>query len=146
MTFRWTYNINFPKFSFLNQYDFRSRGADQASPSNQHLHNYGLFCVPEMLRLWKYTGDVYYLDRTRDNLACFLQFIAREDGDFNAYKGMVTERFYNTNCFQPKGMMLTLSHAWCIGVILYAAQEALLYRNELDLGDREQAATIKNTN
>jgi hypothetical protein len=133
MTFRWTYNIAFPPRTLLAQYDFRSRGADQASPSNQHLHNYGLFCVPEMLRLWRYTGDDYYLERTRDNLACFLQFIAREDGDFNAYKGMVTERFYNTRCFQPKGMMLTLSHAWCVGVMLYAAQEALPYEADLRL-------------
>ncbi|MFB9278638.1 hypothetical protein [Cohnella cellulosilytica] len=133
MTFRWTYNLEFPRHSLLKQYDFRSRGADQASTSNQHLHNYGLFCVPEMLRLWKYTGDAYYLDRTRDHIACFLQFIAREDGDFNAYKGMVTERFYNTNCFQPKGMMLTLSHAWCIGLILYASQEALAYVDDLEL-------------
>lgn len=136
MTFRWTYNLQFPRFSFLAQYDFRSRGADQASASNQHLHNYGLFCVPEMLRLWKHSGDVYYLDRTRDHISCFLQFIAREDGDFNAYKGMVTERFYNTNCFQPKGMMLTLSHSWCIGVILYAAQEALAFAGDLNLQDQ----------
>lgn len=133
MTFRWTYNLAFPEHSFLHQYDFRSRGADQASPSNQHLHNYGLFCVPEMLRLWKYTDDSYYLDRTRDHIACFLQFIARQDGDFNAYKGMVTERFYNTNCFQPKGMMLTLSHSWCVGLVLYAAQEALAFNSDLQL-------------
>ncbi|CAM3297258.1 hypothetical protein PALU110988_14475 [Paenibacillus lupini] len=133
MTFRWTYNLQFPRHSMLAQYDFRSRGADQASTSNQHLHNYGLFCVPEMLRLWTYTKDDYYLDRTRDHIACFLQFIAREDGDFNAYKGMVTERFYNTNCFQPKGMMLTLSHSWCIGLILYAAQEAQAYAGALRL-------------
>ncbi len=133
MTFRWTYNLRFPRHTLLAQYDFRSRGADQASTSNQHLHNYGLFCVPEMLRLWTYTQDAYYLDRTRDHIACFLQFIAREDGDFNAYKGMVTERYYNTNCFQPKGMMLTLSHSWCIGLILYAAQEAAAYADALNL-------------
>ncbi len=135
MTFRWTYNLCFPRHTLLAQYDFRSRGADQASTSNQHLHNYGLFCVPEMLRLWKHTGDRYYLDRTRDHIACFLQFIAREDGDFNAYKGMVTERYYNTNCFQPKGMMLTLSHSWCIGLILYASQEAAEYAAELGLSE-----------
>lgn len=138
MTFRWTYNLAFPKHTMLEQLDFRSRGADQASPSNQHLHNYGLFCFPEMMRLWHYTGDRYYLDRTRDNLACFLQCIAREDGDFNAYKGMVTERFYNTNCFQPKGMMLTLSHSWCVGLVLYASQEAVRYAEELNL-EVEQA-------
>ena len=133
MTFRWTYNLAFPAQTILAHYDFRSRGADQASPSNQHLHNYGLICLPEMMRLWRHTGDDYYLERTRDNLACFLQFIAREDGDFNAYKGMVTERYYNTNCFQPKGMLLTLSHAWSVGVILYAAQEAVLFEAELGL-------------
>lgn len=133
MTFRWSYNLEFPRHTLLKQYDYRSRGADQASPSNQHLHNYGLFCVPESLRLWRYTQDDYYLQRTRDHLACFLQFIAREDGDFNAYKGMVTERFYNTNCFQPKGMMLTLSHAWCVGLILYACQEAKVFEQELKL-------------
>ncbi|MDF2629522.1 MAG: six-hairpin glycosidase-like family protein [Symbiobacteriaceae bacterium] len=124
MTFRWTYNLDFPPRTFLKQFDFRSRGSDLASPSNQHLHNYGLVAFPEMLRLADYTGDRYYLERTRDNLACFLQFIAREDGDFNAYKGMVTERWYNTNCFQPKGMMLTLSHSWSIGLVLYACLEA----------------------
>jgi hypothetical protein len=133
MTFRWTYNLSFPEKTFLHQYDFRSRGADQASPSNQHLHNYGLFCIPEMLRLWKYTNDPYYFERTRDHIACFLQFIARQDGDFNAYKGMVTERYYNTNCFQPKGMMLTLSHSWCVGLVLYAAQEALPFNHFLQL-------------
>ena len=135
MTFRWTYNLQFPTHSLLSQYDFRSRGADQASPSNQHLHNYGLFCLPEMLRLWQYTGDNYYLHRTRDLLSCFLQFIAREDGDFNAYKGMVTERYYNTNYIQRKGMILTLSHSWCIGVTLYACQEAGLFEQHLELQD-----------
>ncbi|HYF91077.1 MAG TPA: hypothetical protein VD969_02400 [Symbiobacteriaceae bacterium] len=125
MTFRWTYNLDFPPHTFLRQYGFRSRGADVASPSNQHLHNYGLVCLPEMLRLARYTGDAYYRERTRDNLACFLQFIARADGDFNAYKGMVTERWYNTDCFQPKGKLLTLSHAWSVGMVLYACQEAL---------------------
>ncbi|AFZ65670.1 hypothetical protein [Deinococcus peraridilitoris] len=122
MTFRWTYNLRFPERSFLKQFAFASRGADQASPSNQHLHNYGLICLPEMLRLWTHTKDAYYLERTRDNLACFLQFVAREDGDFNAYKGMVTERYYNTNCFQSKGMLLTQSHAWSVGAVLYACQ------------------------
>lgn len=133
MTFRWSYNLAFPRHTMLGQLDYRSRGADQASPSNQHLHNYGLFCFPEMMRLWRYSGDRYYLERTRDNLACFLQCVAREDGDFNAYKGMVTERFYNTNCFQPKGMMLTLSHSWCVGLVLYACQEAEMYLDDLEL-------------
>ncbi|WP_116190883.1 hypothetical protein [Paenibacillus taihuensis] len=120
MTFRWSYNIKFPEHSLLARYEYHTRGADNASPANNHLHNYGLVCMPEMLQLFDATGDSYYFERMRDHLLCFLQFIAREDGDFNAYKGMVTERYYNTNCFQPKGMILGLAHTWCSGLILYA--------------------------
>ena len=74
------------------------------------------------------TGDVacdHYLARTRENLDCFRQFIAREDGDFDAYRGMASERFYQTDCFQAKGMLLTLSHAWSVGVLLLACEDAL---------------------
>jgi hypothetical protein len=125
MTFRWTYNIAFDEHTVLGHYDFRSRGADQASPSNQHLHAYGLVCLAELVRLWRHTGDDHYLQRARDNLSCFLQFVARQDGDFNARKGMVSERYYQTNCFQPKGSLLTLSHAWCVGVTLHGCLVAM---------------------
>lgn len=125
MTFRWSYNVEFDPHTILHTYDFRSRGADNASPPNQHLHAYGLIALEELALLWRATGDHYYLDRARDNLACFLQLIARADGDFNAGKGMVTERYYHTDCFQPKGSILTLSHAWCVGVTLLACQVAL---------------------
>ncbi|MEO6796354.1 MAG: hypothetical protein ABI401_15865 [Candidatus Dormibacter sp.] len=78
-----------------------------------------------MLRLAAHTGDDYYLERTHDNLACFLQFIAREDGDFNARKGMVSERYYNTRGSGPKGAVLPISHAWSAGLVLYACQAGL---------------------
>jgi hypothetical protein len=109
----------------LGRYGFRTRGADQASPANQHLHAFGLICVPEMVRLARATGDEHYLETTRENLACFRQFIAREDGDFDAWRGMAAERYYQTDCFQAKGMLGTLSHAWSIGVLLLACEEAL---------------------
>jgi hypothetical protein len=38
---------------------------------------------------------------------------------------MVSERFYQTACFAPKGMLLTLSHAWCVGVLLHACEAEL---------------------
>ena len=38
---------------------------------------------------------------------------------------MVSERFYQTDCFQAKGMLGTLSHAWSIGVLLYACEEII---------------------
>lgn len=125
LTFRYSYHVDFDPRSLLGAYRFGSRGADQASPSNQHLHAYGLICLPELVRLAAATGDGHYLDRAEENLACFRQFVARVDGDFNAYRGMVSERFYQTACFQPKGMLLTLSHAWSVGVLLHACEAVL---------------------
>jgi hypothetical protein len=125
LTFRYTYDVAFSERTLLGRYGFRTRGADQASPANQHLHAFGLICLPEMVRLARATGDDYYLETTRENLACFRQFIAREDGDFDAYRGMASERYYQTDCFQAKGMLLTLSHAWSVGVLLYGCEAAL---------------------
>jgi hypothetical protein len=125
LTFRYTYDVAFPQHTLLGTYGFKTRGADQASPPNQHLHSFGLVCLPEMVRLAHATDDDFYLRTTRENLACFRQFIAREDGDFNAMRGMVPERFHQTDCFAAKGMVGPLSHAWCIGVLLYACEAAL---------------------
>nr|WP_240929933.1 hypothetical protein [Streptomyces coryli] len=122
LTFRYTYDVAFAEHTFLARYGFRTRGGDQASPSNQHLHAFGLICLPELTRLARHTGDAYYLTSARENLDCFRQFVARADGDFNAYRGMVSERFYQTECFQAKGMLLTLSHAWSAGVLLYGCE------------------------
>lgn len=125
LTFRYTYDVAFSPRTLLGRYGFRTRGADQASPANQHLHAFGLIALREMTRLARATGDDYYLTRTRENLDCFRQFVAREDGDFNAQRGMVSERYYQTDCFQAKGMLLTLSHAWSAGVLLLACEDAL---------------------
>ncbi|MHA7132959.1 hypothetical protein [Oerskovia turbata] len=125
LTFRYTYDVSFPERTLLGRYAFSTRGADQASPSNQHLHNYGLVCTREMLELSEATGDDHYARRALETVECFRQFVAREDGDFNAYRGMVTERYYQTDCFQPKGMILTLSHAWCVGATLLGNEQVL---------------------
>ncbi|MDP3949974.1 hypothetical protein [Microbacterium sp.] len=125
LSFRYTYDVDFPASSMLGIFDFGTRGADQASPSNQHLHAYGLVMTREMLQLADATGDLHYRERALESLACFRQFVARFDGDFNAYRGMVTERYYQTECFQPKGMLLTLSHAWSAGVLLLGCEDAI---------------------
>lgn len=125
LTFRYTYDVAFDERTMLGRYGFRTRGADQASPANQHLHAFGLVCVPEMLRLAEATGDDLYRRTAVENLACFRQFIARVDGDFDAYRGMASERYYQTDCFQAKGMLLTLSHAWSVGVLLLGCEDAL---------------------
>ena len=124
LTFRYTYNVDFEPTTLLGRYDFRSRGADNASPANQHLHAYGLICTPELVRLAELTGDPWYRDRARETLACFRQFIARGDGDFNARRGMAPERYYQTNCFGPKGAIGPLSHAWSLALLLYACDAA----------------------
>lgn len=118
LSFRMSYNSSFAETTLLGQYDFRTKGADIASPSNQHLHNYGLICVPAMLRLWRLTGDDYYFSRARDHLFCFRQFVARADGDFNARRGMVPEQWFHTDWTHPKGGVLPLAHSWCAGWIV----------------------------
>jgi hypothetical protein len=124
LTFRYSYNVAFAPDTTLGRHDYRSRGADQASPANQHLHAYGLVCLPEMVRLARLTGDPEYAARSRENLACFRQFIARYDGDFGARRGMAPERLYQTACFGPKGELGPLSHAWCLGLLLWACDAA----------------------
>jgi hypothetical protein len=127
LTFRYSYNTCFADGTLLAAYRFASRGADTASPSNQHLHAYGLVCTAELAELSAACDDRYYADRADEALACFRQFIARFDGDFNAYRGMASERYYQTACFQPKGMLLTLSHAWSVGVLLLACEQAMTH-------------------
>jgi len=123
LTFRYSYNVQFEPETILAQYGFATRGADQASVANQHLANYGLVAAAEMVELAGMLGEPWPKDRTEELFACFRQFIARRDGDFNARKGMVTERYYQTECFAPKGSLLTLSHAWCLGATLLAAEQ-----------------------
>jgi len=131
LTFRYTYDVDFHPHTLLGAYRFSTRGSDQASPSNQHLANYGLICMREMLDLSRALDDPYYALRALETLDCHRQFIARRDGDFGAYRGMVSERYYQTECFQPKGMLLTLSHAWCVGVTLLGCEQALAHSGPL---------------
>lgn len=124
-TFRYSYDVSFGSRTPLGVYGFRTTGADQASSSNQHLHAYGLICTEELLYLTEATGDDWYRRRALETLACFRQLLPIADGDLNAYRGMITERYYQTDCFQPKGMILGLSHAWSAGVLLLACEQAL---------------------
>ena len=125
LTFRYTYDVAFDADTILGQYGFRTRGTDQASPANQHLHHFGLLCTGELLELSRAIGDDHYRLRAIETLAAWRQFVARRDGDFNAMRGMVSERFYQTDCFRTKGTLLPLSHAWTAGVLLSACLTAL---------------------
>jgi hypothetical protein len=120
LTFRYSYDVDFPARTTLGRLGFRTLGADQASSCNQHLHAFGLICLPEMLSL----GEPYRTSALQQ-LECFRQFIARFDGDFGAQRGMVAERYLQTECFGEKGTLDPLSHAWSIGVLLLACEEML---------------------
>jgi hypothetical protein len=134
MAWRFPDNLPFPGGSALSTCGYRTRGADIASPANPHLHTYGLLALPEMLRLARLAGDDYLLKRTRDNLLCSMQTLARVDRELGARRGMQTERYYHTDALGPKGGILPLSHAWCLGLLAYACRAAMRYREELDLG------------
>src|SRR5690606_21991535 len=73
LTFRYTYDVTFDARTTLGRHRFTTRGADQASPPNQHLHAYGLVCTREMLELAAATGEEYYAERALEHLACFRQ-------------------------------------------------------------------------
>jgi hypothetical protein len=125
LTFRFAYDVAFEPTTLLGRYEYASRGMDLASPANQHLHAYGLICTPELVRLGVALNDPWYGVRAAEHLAASRQFIARNDGDFNARRGMAPERLYQTDCFGPKGSIGALSHAWVLGLLLYASETAL---------------------
>ncbi|MDQ2690158.1 MAG: hypothetical protein M3Y29_07800, partial [Chloroflexota bacterium] len=125
LTFRYSFDVAFDEHTILAEYGFRTRGTDQASPANQHLHHFGLLCTPELVELSRATGDDHYRLRAVEALTAWRQFVARRDGDFNAQRGMISERFYQTDCFRAKGSLLPLSHAWTGGVLLFACLAAL---------------------
>lgn len=123
MSFRWQYNTEFDPMTVLGRYDYRTKGLDISSPNNVHLHPYGLIALPEMLALWEAAGDAYLLKQARNNLLGCLQMLAPMDGAFDARRGMMTERWYQTPCGTPKGGTLQLAHAWATGLVLFATEE-----------------------
>ena len=125
LTFRYAYNVDWRADSLLSRLDVRSRGADLASPANQHLHTYGLICTGELAALSRLTGDAHYLERAREMFAFARQLIARHDGDFGARRAMAPERIYQTRYDGEKGGIGPLSHAWCLGLLLHAAELAI---------------------
>jgi len=135
LTWRYSYDVTFDSHTILGEYGFATTGTDQASPANQHLHHFGLICGPELVELSRLTGDDHYRVRAAEALAAWRQFVARRDGDFNAMRGMVSERFYQTDCFRAKGSLLPLSHAWTGGVLLFACLAALEDRDSYAVPD-----------
>lgn len=125
LSFRYAYDVDVPPETDLAAIGFRSTGLDMASPANQHLHTYGLICTGELVVLSRLLGDPHYAVRARETLAAARQVIVREDGELGGRRGMMPERLYQTRYGGPKGDIGRLSHAWCLGLLLDAAEVAL---------------------
>ena len=125
LSFRYAYDVSFPPDSRLGRRGVGTRGADVASPANQHLHTYGLICTRDLLDLTGLTGDDHYAVRARETYAFARQLVAREDGDLGGRRGMAPERAYQTRYDGEKGEIGPLSHAWCLGLLLDASELAI---------------------
>jgi hypothetical protein len=136
LTFRKTYNVRLPPNSLMGRYDLRSRGADFASSSNNHLHVFECLVTRHLCNLSRWTGNAYYRDRAEDHWRFVCQYLSRCDGMYNGFRGAMAEQFYWTNwgswggTYQPpayhrqKGNMAPFTAVWCIHVLLLAAEDA----------------------
>ncbi len=124
--FRYVYDVDVPPDSPLGRIGFRSTGFDMASPANQHLHAYGLICTGELVALSRLLGDRRYATAAAEQLAAARQVIVREDGMLGGRRGMMPERLYQTRYDGEKGDIGPLSHAWCLGLLLHAAELAVV--------------------
>ncbi|MFL5769889.1 MAG: hypothetical protein ACJ765_07395 [Chloroflexota bacterium] len=139
LTFRYSWDVSFPADSTLGRRDVRTTGLDVASPANQHLHVYGLVCVPELARLGRMTRDAWLVRRAREHFVAARQMIVREDGDLGGRRGMMPERAFQTR-YGQKGEVDRLSHAWCLGLLLWASEEV---RAMSDLADEAREAASR---
>jgi glyoxylase-like metal-dependent hydrolase (beta-lactamase superfamily II) len=126
-TYRWSYNVQFPAGTPLARRGYRTRGADIASPSNNHIHMYGLICQRELFQLSRLLEDPWYSARATAHLACFVGEVALRNGQFGGAerRGMIAEQWYTTDWSREgrAGYMAPVSHAWCLGLLLLACEE-----------------------
>jgi hypothetical protein len=130
-TWQIIYNTCFPKNSKLAQRNFNTFGGTIVSVENMHTDPYIVFTV-DFLRLWKYTGDIYWKNRAIAGLEFALQMVASER-DTLGYKewfvGWQPEQYNHTtwayydlntifpNRINPKGKF-TGSVAWVLAATM----------------------------
>jgi len=136
--------------TILGTYQLRSRGGDLASFKNNHLHIYGLDTDASLRDLSRLTGDSRWKQLADDHWNFSAQLTPLVDGQFNAYRGMVTEQFYFIDWsalgnsvylhesdsrksaydvgphYRNHGNFAGFSHAWCTAMVLRAATDRQL--------------------
>jgi hypothetical protein len=127
LTYRFSYDAELPKGSTLEKQGFRTKGADIASPSNHHLHDYGLIVGRELAKLSEATGDSWYRDRAQDHLAAFIGQVSTRDVPGGPALGMMPEQLYTANWSNEgrAGEVGKQSHAWCLGLLVLGATDWL---------------------
>jgi hypothetical protein len=120
MTWRFSYNVNFPENTLLRNAGFKTRGGDISSVAAPVTTPNGLMIYRELLKLATFTGDEYYYQRAQDSRHFAAQLVATEDGQFNARQGMVVGQIYHTDWWQPKGIILSLSHVMSASLVKLA--------------------------
>lgn len=146
LTYRKVYNVRFHPKTILGAYDFRTRGGDYASVTNNMQHTYGLICTGELLKLSAWTGNPYYREMALEHLAYGSQYLCLVDGQWNGYRGFAPEQFYACNWtslgnslylhegagdkpdwippagMHNKGNFCAYSTLWCINHLLLASE------------------------
>jgi hypothetical protein len=131
--------------TILGVYHLRSRGGDLASFKNNHLHIYGLDADRSLRDLAHLTQDARWTELADDHWEFAAQLTPLVDGQFNAYRGMVTEQFYFIDWsalgnsvymhesdsrksaydvgphYRNHGNFAGFSHAWCTALVLKTA-------------------------
>ena len=131
--------------TILGTYQLRSRGGDLASFKNNHLHVYGLDTDMSLRELTRLTGDSRWKQLADDHWNFSAQLPPLVDGQFNSYRGMVTEQFYFIDWsalgnsvylhesdsrksaydvgsqYRNHGNFAGFSHAWCTAMVLRSA-------------------------
>jgi hypothetical protein len=131
--------------TILGVYHLRSRGGDLASFKNNHLHIYGLDADRSLRDLARLTQDSRWAELADDHWEFSAQLTPLVDGQFNAYRGMVTEQFYFIDWsalgnsvymhesdsrksaydvgphYRNHGNFAGFSHAWCTALVLKSA-------------------------
>lgn len=142
---RWLYlwqksfNHPFDKRTLLGVYDLKSRGGQFASFKNNHLHIYGLDMQESLYELAKLTGNSHWRELADDHWRFSAQLTPLVDGQFNGYRGMVTEQFYFIDWsamgnsvpeedgpaayeveapYRNHENLAGFSHAWCTAMVL----------------------------
>ena len=142
---RKSFNHEMDPATILGVYKLRSRGGDLASFKNNHLHIYGLDVDRSLRKLSDLTGDRRWARLADDHWEFAAQLTPLVDGQFNAYRGMVTEQFYFIDWsalgnsvalfeedgrraaydvgphYRNHGNFAGFSHAWCTAFVLRCA-------------------------